>query len=108
MGHAAHDDRVALFLMDYERRARMKLLGRLTMQHAEDADPNLCERLSISGQAKIERIATIDVVAIDWNCPKYIPQWYTEETVNKVLEAKLNPLIEENELLKAKLAEYES
>ncbi|MDB4222364.1 pyridoxamine 5'-phosphate oxidase family protein [Granulosicoccus sp.] len=108
MGHAAHDNRVALFLMDYERRARMKLLGRLTMQHAKDADPDLCEQLSISGQAKIERIATIDVVAIDWNCPKYIPQWYTEETVNTVLEAKLNPLIEENELLKAKLAEYES
>ena len=82
MGHAARDSRVALFLMDYERRARLKILGRLTMQHASDAEPDLCENLLTSGQAKAERIATIDVIAIDWNCPQYIPQLIN---INKVL-----------------------
>jgi len=104
MGHAANENRVALFLMDYERRARLKLLGRMTMQHAKDADADLRELLSIQGQARVERVATIDIVAIDWNCPKYIPQWYSQQTINALLETKIKPLQEENEQLKAQLA----
>jgi len=82
MGHAARDSRVALFLMDYEKRARLKILGRLTMQQASDAEPDLCESLLTTGQAKAERIATIDVVTIDWNCPQYIPQLININKVN--------------------------
>ena len=103
MGHAARDSRVALFLMDYERRARMKLLGRLTMQQASDAEPGLCERLLTSGQAKAERIATLDVVAIDWNCPKYIPQLVNINKINALLDSQLKQLIAENTSLKAEL-----
>lgn len=90
--------------MDYERRARLKMLGRLTMQHAKDADADLCELLFTPGQPRVDRVATIDVVAIDWNCPKYIPQWYTEQTIKELVESKVKPLREENELLKAQLA----
>ena len=103
MGHAARDSRVALFLMDYERRARMKILGRLTMQQASDAEPGLCERLLSNGQAKVERIATIDVVAIDWNCPKYIPQLVNINKINALLDSQLKQLIAENTSLKAEL-----
>jgi len=103
MGHAARDSRVALFLMDYERRARMKILGRLTMQQASDAEPGLCERLLTNGQAKVERIATIDVVAIDWNCPKYIPQLVNINKINALLDSQLKQLIAENTSLKAEL-----
>lgn len=104
MGHAKNEDRVALFLMDYEQRVRLKLLGRLTMQHAKAVDSELCDLLSMPGQARAERVATIDVVAIDWNCPKYIPQLYNEQTVAEVVKATVKPLLEENELLKAQLA----
>ena len=106
MGHAAHENRVALFLMDYERSARLKILGRLTMQRAEDADPELCEKLTTSGQARIDRVATIDVEAVDWNCPKYIPRLIAEYKVNAFLESQLKSLTEENETLKAKIAEF--
>lgn len=105
MGHAAHEDRVALFLMDYEQRARLKILGRLTMQHADDADPELCELLTTPGQARIDRVATIDVEAVDWNCPKYIPRLIGEHKVNAILESELEKLTEENENLKAQLSE---
>ena len=108
MGHAAEEDRVALFLMDYERQARLKILGRLTMQQAADADPALCEQLSISGQARMERVATIDVVAVDWNCPKYIPQLLSADNVKAYVESKLKQLTEENEHLKAELARLKS
>jgi len=103
MGHSATDNRVALFLMDYERRARLKLLGRLTMQHAEDADPELCGLLSIGGQPKIERVATIDIIAADWNCPKYIPQMIAKDKVDAYIQLQMRNIIEENEQLKAQL-----
>ena len=103
MGHAARESRVALFLMDYERRARMKMLGRLTMQSANDAEPELCESLSTHGQAEAQRIAIIDVVAIDWNCPKYIPQLININRVNTLLETRLKKLTDENVSLKAEL-----
>lgn len=73
------------------------------MQHASDAEPDLCENLLTSGQAKAERIATIDVVAIDWNCPQYIPQPIDINKVNALLQSQLKELIAENESLKAEL-----
>jgi len=104
MGHAAQENRVALFLMDYEQRARLKILGHLTMQHVVDADPTLCQLLSTEGEAKAERIATIDVVALDWNCPKYIPQLINLQKVNALIESQLGQLAQENEVLRAQLA----
>ena len=103
MGHAAKEDRVALFLMDYERRARLKILGRLSMQQVGDAEPQLCEILSTNGQAAAQRVATIDVVAIDWNCPKYIPQLININKVNAFLESQMSQLLTENASLKAEL-----
>ncbi len=108
MGHSAKENRIALFLMDYERRARMKMLGRLTMVHAKDASDGLINSLATEGQPRVERVATIDVVAVDWNCPKYIPQLYSEQTVQQVLEKAVKPLAEENERLKVEIAALQS
>ncbi len=95
MGHAARDGRVALILVDYERRARLKLLGRLTMVPAGEADPAVARRLATAGEGTVERIATIEVVAADWNCQQYIPRLVEAE--------RLDALVAENELLRAKL-----
>ena len=73
------------------------------MQHASDAESDLCENLLTSGQAKAARIATIDVVAIDWNCPQYIPQLININKVNALLQSQLKELIAENASLKADL-----
>lgn len=103
MGHSANDERVALFLMDYERQARLKLLGRLTMQNAEEADPELCSVLSTPGEPKIERIAPIEIVAADWNCPKYIPQMLGKDKIEAFVDSQLKQLTEENARLKAQI-----
>ena len=72
VGNLATNDRVALFLMDYNRRERMKLLGHARVLDA-DEDPALTARLAVSGyRARIERLFVIDVVAFDWNCPQHI------------------------------------
>lgn len=103
MGHAANDNRVALFLMDYQSRSRLKILGNMTMQHEKDADPALLESLATPGQARADRVATIEVVAIDWNCPKYIPPMVTEDKVKDFVESQMQTLKEENQRLKAQL-----
>lgn len=103
MGHSVRESRVALFLTDYEQRARLKILGRLSMQRADDASPELANLLSTPNQAAAERIATIDVVALDWNCPKYIPQMIGAAKVNALFESELGNLVEENAALKAQL-----
>lgn len=103
MGHAAHDDRVALFLMDYENRSRLKMLGHLKMQPVEEADPALCDLLITSGQGKMDRVATIEIVAIDWNCPKFIPQLIELEKVRQFVDSQLQALRDENAQLKREL-----
>lgn len=95
MGHASRNDRVALILMDYLNRSRLKLLGHLTMAKVEDAEEGLLARLTTPGEGKVERVATIDVEAIDWNCPQYIPRLVGMEHL-QILE-------KENEVLKEEI-----
>ena len=99
MGHAARNEKVALFLMDYENSARLKILGHLKMQHAKDADALVCEKLNTEGQGQVERIATIQIESMDWNCPKYIPQLINTSK----FEPQLRAVIKENESLKEQL-----
>ncbi len=103
MGHTKLNDRVALILMDYERRARLKILGHLSMVKLEDAEPETVAMLTTEGEGRVERIATIDVTAIDWNCPQYIPALIRMETAQEYVDAQLQTLKEENEQLKAAL-----
>ena len=67
VGNAAGEDRTAL-------RLRLKLFGRLRFVDLDDAEPPLAQCASLPGyEATVERIARIDVVAFDWNCPQHIP-----------------------------------
>ena len=103
MGHVETNDKVALFLMDYKNRARLKILGRLKMQHAKDVDETLREQLDTQGQGKVERIATIEISAIDWNCPQYIPELINIEEARTLVNNHTQELREENQALKQEL-----
>ena len=76
-GNLAHDGRVALILVDYPARTRLKVLGHARVVDARE-DPALASHLHMAelGQ-KVERLVSIDVVAFDWNCPAYITPRYT-------------------------------
>lgn len=105
-GNLETDDRVSLFMMDYPRRARLKILGRARMTEAE-SDPAFAETLAIDGQAPAERLCVIDVVALDWNCPKYILPRFSETEIEQMLGPRLATLAKENAALKAHIAELE-
>jgi predicted pyridoxine 5'-phosphate oxidase superfamily flavin-nucleotide-binding protein len=79
-GNVSVNDRVALFLMDYPNRARLKILGHARVEDAR-VHPGLVAQLADSKrQSSVERLIFIDVVSFDWNCPKYItPRYSTEE-----------------------------
>jgi uncharacterized protein len=84
-GNLTANDRVCLFLMDYPRRERLKIVGHA---HVEDArqHPELVAQLAEPAVHRIvERLFFIDVISFDWNCPKYITPRYTAAEVEAVV-----------------------
>lgn len=95
-GNVSVNSRVALFLMDYKNRERLKILG-----HARTEDvrthPELMARLTDSkNRSNVERVVVIDVVSFDWNCSKYIVPRYSLAEVEE-LAASLKTRIAELE-----------
>ncbi|HJS66716.1 MAG TPA: pyridoxamine 5'-phosphate oxidase family protein [Nitrospiraceae bacterium] len=85
-GNVSENDRVALFLMDYKNRARLKILGHARVVDAR-AHPELVAQLADPKmQSVVERLVFIDVVSFDWNCPKYITPRYSTEEVEEHVE----------------------
>ncbi len=83
-GNVAANDRVALFLMDYPRRQRLKLIGHAEVIAAK-TDPALAAELAPEGipAHAVERMFRIRVTGFDWNCPKYITPRFTAEEVER-------------------------
>lgn len=106
LGNTRADDRVALFMVDYPRRKRLKLLGHL-QAHALDADPDLTRRIvDRDYPGEPERVMTIALEAYDWNCPQHIIPRYTKDMVDQAaqpLQDEIARLTAENEALKARL-----
>jgi predicted pyridoxine 5'-phosphate oxidase superfamily flavin-nucleotide-binding protein len=103
-GNIATDDRVALILVDYPARTRLKVLGHARTEDARQK-PDLVSRFSTDELGrKVERVVTIDVVAFDWNCPQYITPRYTVAEIEELV-APMRARIAE---LEAELARREA
>lgn len=95
VGNFRKNNRVALFLMDYPNRRRLKILGRVAVVNPEDS--GLQAQLPVDGyQARVERGVLIHVEAFDWNCSQHITPRYTEAEVDKLIA----PILKENRDLK--------
>ena len=78
VGNVLVEDRVALFLMDYPNRRRLKILAHMTA-HDLSAEPELATRLRTPGnRGRPERAFTLKLQAFDWNCPQHITPRFTE------------------------------
>ena len=97
VGNLADDNRVALFLMDYPRRARLKILGRARAVDLAQASDLASALIDPGYGAKVERGIVIDVEAFDWNCPQHITPRYTLAEIEPSIAA-----------LKARIAELEA
>lgn len=73
----AGDDRVALIVLDYPRRRRLKTDGRARVVYVGD-DADLVAELTMPGYpAEVERGVILTVEAFDWNCHQHITPRYT-------------------------------
>jgi uncharacterized protein len=82
-GNVSVNDRVALFLMDYQNRARLKILGHARVEDAREHPELVTQITDPKMQQVVERLVFIDVVSFDWNCPKYITPRYSAEEVEE-------------------------
>jgi predicted pyridoxine 5'-phosphate oxidase superfamily flavin-nucleotide-binding protein len=86
VGNLGHDDRVALFLMDYPRQARLKILGRAKVHEGDAEAARLIEQLRVKGEkTPAERAVVVHVEAFDWNCPQHIVPRYTQAELTELL-----------------------
>ena len=109
-GNLEHDDRVALFLMDYAHQMRLKILGRVAV-HENDAEAAaLLEKLRVPGEkTPAERAMVIHVEAFDWNCPQHITPRYTVEELAGTLDPirkRIDELVKENARLRGSVDKF--
>jgi predicted pyridoxine 5'-phosphate oxidase superfamily flavin-nucleotide-binding protein len=105
-GNFKANDRACMILVDYPRRARLKIYIHVETL-ALDADTALTNRvLDQDYGAKPERIFRLRLEAFDWNCPQHITRRFTEPeiaTVIQPLRERVEQLERENASLREKL-----
>src|SRR5271170_2466077 len=105
LGNFEHDNRVALFFMDYPYQTRLKILGRVEVHEHDKETPALLKSFRTENKSDvIERVVLIHVEGFDWNCPQHITPRYTVEELQDVLapvREKLAKLEAENAALRA-------
>ena len=104
LGNLQHDDRVALFLMDYPSQSRLKILGHVEIHEDDATARELLETLRMPDEkTPAERAVLIRVEAFDWNCQQHITPRYTQEQLSEILEPirrRLDELEKENARLR--------
>jgi uncharacterized protein len=84
VGNVSKDDRVAMILIDYPNRTRLKLLGRARIVDADESE--LLAALDMPAyRARVERGFVIKVAAYDWNCPQHITPRFTQAEIDAVI-----------------------
>jgi len=103
LGNVMQDGRVALILMDYPRKARLKILARLLTTD----DPEIIEALVVPGyRARPERAFLLTLEAFDWNCQQHITPRFTPLEIDQAMapmREEIAQLKAENERLRAQL-----
>lgn len=85
VGNMATNKNVALIMVDYPARARLKILAKAEVVELKD-DPSLFELLGLGDyKFKPERMMVFHIEAYDWNCPQHITPRYTVDEIEEVL-----------------------
>jgi predicted pyridoxine 5'-phosphate oxidase superfamily flavin-nucleotide-binding protein len=111
VGNLAANARVALFLMDYPNRRRLKIYATVEIKNLQE-NPALAEKIAVpSYPAKVERAFVLKIEAFDWNCPQHIVPRFTEAELGPALApvvARIEHLEVENKALREKLVGLEA
>lgn len=106
-GNLRANDRACLFLMDYSRRARLKIYAHVETLSLDD-DPLLSQSVANSDyRARPERLFRLRLKAFDWNCQQHITPRYSEAEIAQAIlpfRERLEQLQSENATLRARLS----
>jgi predicted pyridoxine 5'-phosphate oxidase superfamily flavin-nucleotide-binding protein len=107
LGNVTANGRVALLIMDYPNRRRLKIYAHIDVKDLK-TDPELAEILTLQGyRAKPERAFLLHVEAFDWNCPQHITPRFSQQEIETALSPvrmRIAQLEAENKMLREKLA----
>jgi uncharacterized protein len=111
VGNLKAGNRVALIMVDYPARRRLKIYAHVEIKSLDD-DPALAAAVATPGyRAKPERVMLFHLDAFDWNCAQHITPRFTEAEIAAALapvRARMMELEAENKALRDKLAEREA
>ena len=89
-GNIATNNNVALIMVDYPARARLKILAKAEIVGLID-DPSLYDLLDLDDyKFKPEHMMIFNIEAYDWNCPQHITAKYTVEDIEEVFAGQLD------------------
>ena len=107
LGNLAADDRASLFFMDYARRARLKVLGRVRSVDLADRPALAAALIDSDYGAKVERAIIVEINSYDWNCPQHITPRFAEHEIERIVKP-LQARIAELEARLARLSHAEA
>lgn len=81
LGNVNAENRVALILMDYPHRRRLKIYARIEARDL-NVDFDLASAIALDDyRAVVERAFILRLEAFDWNCPQHITPRFTEPEI---------------------------
>ncbi len=106
VGNFATNNNVALIMLDYPARARLKIFAKAEIVELNE-NPELLASLDL-GEYKYrpERMMLFHVEAYDWNCPQHITPRFTVDEIKIALQPQLNRIDQlemENQMLKGRI-----
>src|SRR4051794_17479272 len=111
VGNIATHNNVALIMVDYPARARLKIFAKAKLIELKD-DPVLHKLLDLNDyKFRPERMMVFDIEAYDWNCPQHITPRYTLEDIEQGFASQqdyITGLETEIKTLKAQLKEQQT
>ena len=108
VGNFATNNHVALIMVDYPAKARLKIFAKAEIIELKD-NPKLLALLDLEEyKFRPERMLVFHIEAYDWNCPQHITPRFTVDEIREALQPQqdyIAKLEEENKKLLAQLKE---
>jgi predicted pyridoxine 5'-phosphate oxidase superfamily flavin-nucleotide-binding protein len=89
VGNIATHNKVALIMVDYPARARLKIFAKATIVELQE-DPSLYDLLNLDRyKFRPERMMVFNIEAYDWNCQQHITPRYTLEEMEDIYVSQM-------------------